>query len=128
LTPLHDSIRERKERQVESTRFDTFSRELAGSSSRRSAIRTLAAAGLGLGLAGIGLTSAAAGGKKKLGQRCKKSSECKGGLKCKKANSENGCFAKTEERCCKPLGAPCNDGCDCCGVGVICNGGYCDAT
>jgi hypothetical protein len=113
---------------MDSTRFDSFSRQFATTSSRRSAMRTFAAGGLGLGLASLGLKSASAGGKKNLGARCKKSNECKGGLKCKKANSENGCFAKTEERCCKPLGAPCNDGCDCCGVSVICNGGYCDAT
>jgi hypothetical protein len=128
LTPQDKTLNERMEIAMESTRFDAISRELAGTSSRRSAMRTLAAAGFGLGLAGVGLKSAAAGGKKKLGARCEKSNECKGGLKCKKANSEKGCYAKTEERCCKPLGAPCNTGCDCCGVGVICNGGYCDAT
>jgi hypothetical protein len=111
---------------MDSTRFDILSRKLAATSSRRGAIRTMAAAGLGLGLARIGLESAEAKKKKNLGARCKKSNECKGGLKCKKSNSQNGCYAKTEERCCKPVGSPCNDGCDCCGVDVICNGGYCD--
>jgi hypothetical protein len=91
-------------------------------------MRTIVAGGLGLGLARLGLGAASADGKKKLGARCQKSSECKGGLKCKKANSENGCYDKTEERCCVKLGGSCNDGCDCCGVGVICNGGVCDAT
>jgi hypothetical protein len=113
---------------MESRRFDALSRQLVAASSRRGAMRTIAAGGLGLGLARIGLKPAAAGGKKKLGARCEKSNECKGALKCKKANSENGCYAKTEERCCKPIGSPCNDPCDCCGVAVICNGGYCDAT
>lgn len=114
---------------MDSTRFDALSRQLAATSSRRGAIRTMAAGGLSLSLARIGFGTASADDKKKkLGARCKKSSECKGALKCKKSNSENGCFAKTEERCCKPIGAPCNDGCDCCGVSVICNGGYCDAT
>jgi hypothetical protein len=88
-------------------------------------MRTLAAGGLGLGLVRIGLKPASAGAKKKLGARCKKSKECKGDLKCKNSNSQNGCYATTEERCCKPIGADCNDGCECCGVDVICNGGYC---
>jgi hypothetical protein len=113
---------------MDSTRFDSIAREMASTSTRRSAMRTIAAAGFGLGLAGIGLTSASAAkkGKKKVGARCKKSKECKGGLQCKKSNSQNSCYAKTEERCCKPVGAKCNDGCECCGVDVICNGGYCD--
>ncbi len=111
---------------MDSTRFDGFTRDLAGTATRRQTLRTLAAAGLGLGIAGIGLKGAEAAKSKKLGARCKKSKECQGGLQCKKSNSQNGCYAKTEERCCKPVGAQCDDGCECCGVDVICNGGYCD--
>jgi hypothetical protein len=107
-------------------RFDGMTRRLSETGSRREMVRTLAAGGLGLGLAGLGLHQAKAGGGKNLGARCKKSNECKGGYQCKKANSQNSCFAKTEKRCCKPIGAKCNDGCECCGVDVICNGGYCD--
>jgi hypothetical protein len=127
-TPLDERLMERKEIPLDIRRFDAVSRQLGVASSRRGAMRALAAGGLGLGLARIGLQSASAGGKKRLGARCQKSSECKGALKCKKSNSEHGCFVKTKERCCKPLGAPCTDGCDCCDVAVICNGGYCDAT
>src|SRR3954449_6377393 len=111
-------------RVMESTRFDSLSRHLGSTSTRRGTFRGIAAAGLGLGLAGIGIKSAAA--KKKLNARCKKSDECGGGLKCQKSNSQNSCYAKTEKRCCKPVGSDCSDGCDCCGVDVICNGGYCD--
>ena len=111
---------------MDSTRLDRIARELAGPATRRQTLRTLTAAGLGLGIAGLGLASTEAAKSKKLGSRCKKSSECSGSLQCKKANSQNGCYAKSEERCCKPVGAKCDDGCECCGVDVICNGGYCD--
>ncbi|MEZ4564214.1 MAG: hypothetical protein R2853_15910 [Thermomicrobiales bacterium] len=117
---------------MDSTHFDGIARDLAGSATRRQALRTLAAAGLGLGLARTGLkrTEAARrkgkGKKKGVTERCKKSEQCGGGLSCKPANSQNSCFAATEKRCCKPVGAKCDDGCECCGVDVICNGGYCD--
>ena len=102
--------------------------ELSVANNRRDALKALAAMGTGLTVAHLGRQTTLAGGKKHLSARCKKSSECSGSLICKKANSENGCFAKTETRCCVKLGGHCNDGCDCCGVGVICNGGFCDAT
>lgn len=111
---------------MDSTRFDVIAREFSTTSTRRQALRTLGAAGLGLGIASIGLKGAEAAKSKKVGARCKKSQECQGGLQCKKANSQNSCYAKSEERCCKPVGAKCNDGCECCGIDVICNGGYCD--
>jgi hypothetical protein len=99
---------------------------MASSTSRREALRSFAAVGLGLGLTRIGFDAAsAAGKKKKLGTRCKKKAECAGGLQCKTSNSQNGCYAESEKRCCKPVGANCNDGCECCGVDVICNGGFC---
>ena len=116
---------------MDSTRFDGITRDLAGSATRRQTLRTLAAAGLGLGIARLGLSSTeAAKGKGKgktkgVTERCKKSDQCGGGLSCKPANSQNSCFAATEKRCCKPVGAKCDDGCECCGIDVICNGGYC---
>jgi hypothetical protein len=114
---------------MDSTRFDGLTRELASPTTRRQTLRTLAAAGLGLGIARMGLTATeAAKGKKKKGvtERCKQSDQCGGNLSCKLANSQNSCFADTEKRCCKPVGAKCDNGCECCGVDVICNGGYCD--
>ena len=112
---------------MDSNRFDSLARGLSATDTRRGVVRALAAAGFGLGLAriGLGAESASAKKKKKLGARCKKSNECKGGLQCKKSNSQNSCYAQTEERCCKPIGAKCDDGCECCGIDVICNGGFC---
>ena len=116
---------------MDSTHFDGITRDLAGTSTRRQTLRTLAAAGLGLGLARLGLSSTDAakgkGKKKKKGvtEICKKSDQCGSGLICKLANSQNSCSAETEKRCCKPVGARCDDGCECCGIDVICNGGYC---
>src|ERR1044072_8365279 len=86
---------------MESTRFDGLSRQLASTSTRRGTFRGLAAAGLGLGVASIGSKSAAA--KKKVQARCRKSDECGGGLRCKKANSQN-FYPKTEKRCCIEVG------------------------
>ena len=111
-------------------------------SSRRNAMWTIAAGGLGLGAATLGLEDALAGrhhhkrkkNKKKgkdtvvVRQLCKKTYQCQGDLVCQVANSENGCGQEVGKHCCVPLGGSCDDGCDCCGVGVICNGGYCDAT
>ena len=123
----------RKGHLVDSTRFDIIARDLAGTATRRQTLRTLAAAGLGLGVARLGLASTEAargkqgkGKKKGVTERCKKSDQCGGGLSCKAANSQNSCFAETEKRCCKPIGAKCDNGCECCGTDVICNGGYCD--
>jgi len=111
---------------MDSTRFDSLSRQMATTSSRRTALRTVAVTGLGLGLARFGLSTADARKKKKKhGSRCSKKDHCGGGLDCKVSNSQNSCFAESEKRCCKPIGAKCNDGCECCGVDVICNGGFC---
>jgi hypothetical protein len=113
---------------MDSTRFDAISRDLAGTTTRRSALRTFAAAGFGLGLAGVGLTSAAAAKKKKrkkgVTERCKKSEQCKGKLVCKVANSQH-YYPESEKRCCLEIGEHCEDGFECCGIDVICNGGYC---
>jgi hypothetical protein len=113
---------------MDNTRFDSLARNLSTTGSRRGAFRTMAAAGLGLGLTRLGFDVAAGKkkkGKKKLDARCKKSDECKGDLLCKNANSQNSCYDQTERRCCKKDGAQCEDSCDCCGVDVICNGGFC---
>ena len=95
----------------------------------REVLKSVAAAGLGLGLARIGLGSASAKGKNKkkkkaVGVRCSKNDQC-GGLQCKVSNSQQSCYPENEKRCCKPIGAKCDDGCECCGIDVICNGGYC---
>ena len=116
---------------MDTMRFDALSRTLSGTTSRRDALRTLAAVGLGLavGQAGLGMAAAKSkkgkGKKKKLGDRCSSKDTCAGGLQCKVANSQNSCYDTSEQRCCKPIGARCDDGCECCGVDVICNGHYC---
>jgi hypothetical protein len=64
-----------------------------------------------------------------LRQPCTKSSQCVGNLLCDVANSQNSCPGQeTGTFCCvqSEVQAPCDDGCDCCGVDVICNGGFCD--
>lgn len=64
-----------------------------------------------------------------LRQPCTKSSQCVGNLLCATANSQNSCPGQESGTfCCvqSEVQAPCDDGCDCCGVDVICNGGYCD--
>jgi hypothetical protein len=115
------------EMSMDSIRFDSLARSLSTSDSRRGAFRALAATGLGLGLTRFRFaeTDAKKKHKKSLGARCKKSDECKGDLLCKNANSQNSCYDQTERRCCKKIGAACDDSCDCCGVDVICNGGFC---
>ena len=113
---------------MESTRFDGMTRALTTTNSRRGALKALTAVGLSFGIARVGSGVATANGKKSLSARCKKSTECKGSLVCQKANAEHGCFATTEKRCCVKLEGHCSDGCDCCGVGVICDGGFCKAT
>ena len=111
---------------MEGTRFDALSRNLSATSSRRAAVRTMTATGLALGLARLGMSKAQAGGGKGVTKRCKKSDECKGNLLCKKANSQH-YYPETEKRCCIKEGQHCEDGFECCGVDVICNGGYCQS-
>jgi hypothetical protein len=118
---------------MDTTRFDAIARHLAEPTARRAALKTLAATGLAVGLTKVGLrpilTDAKKrkkkGPKKPLGERCKKSKTCANGLSCQIANSHVGCFPDSEKRCCKPIGARCDDGCECCGTNVICNGHYC---
>jgi hypothetical protein len=116
---------------IDGIRFDSVTRTLATTGSRRGAFRTMAAAGLGLGLTrlGPGRATAKNKGKKKkkrnLGDRCSKTDQCKGKYLCKLSNSQNSCYDETERRCCVKEGGSCDDSCDCCGVDVICNGGFC---
>jgi hypothetical protein len=112
---------------MEHTRFDAITRTLTTTSTRRDTFRALAAAGLGLGALRLGLDQADAKGKgkKKVTARCHSTDECSGTLQCQKANSQH-TYAKTQKRCCVKEGDPCNDGKDCCGIDVICNGGKCD--
>src|SRR5262245_36315062 len=105
---------ETKETTVEGTRFDAATRNFSAPSSRRSGVRTMAAAGLALGLARLGLSKALAGGGKGVTARCKKSEECKGSLVCKKANSQH-YYETTQKRCCIKEGGRCDDGFECCG-------------
>ena len=116
---------------MDSTRFDVMARGLSATDTRRGMLRALAATGLGLGLGGVALGEALGKGKGKKGRkkvtaRCKKSEECSGKLVCKKANSQN-YYEETKKRCCIEEGDPCDQGYECCGVDVICNGGYCQS-
>jgi len=127
---------------LDSTRFDTLTRALSSAESRRGLVTTLALS-LGLGVTALGLEDALARRhhhkhkkkKKKKGtnskvlrQVCTKNYQCEGDLVCQLANSENGCGQETGKHCCVLEGGSCEDGCDCCGVGVICNGKKCDHT
>jgi len=63
-----------------------------------------------------------------LRQPCTSSSQCIGDLLCATANSQNSCPGQEVGTfCCvqSEVQAKCNTSCDCCGIDVICNGGYC---
>jgi hypothetical protein len=121
-----------------------MARELRSMDTRRGAVKTLAAAFLGLGVAKLGLSEADARKKnrkrknkkqkadntKGLGEFCSKSRQCEGDLICQIANSQNGFPERANDPvCCVPVDvqARCDSGADCCGVDVICNGGYCQS-
>jgi hypothetical protein len=126
---------------MDNTRFDRLTRELLSVDSRRNAVRTLAAASLGLGLLRFGSSRAVAKNKKKknkkknqntrdLRESCSKTYQCKGDLLCQPANSQQSCPGQeTGKFCCveTDVQAKCNDSCDCCGLDVICNGGFCQS-
>jgi hypothetical protein len=117
---------------MDKRRFDWLGTWLATNDSRRMTLRALGAGILASGLSGLGLREATAKHKKKKGkkavtQTCKTSSQCKGSLVCQLANSQNSSFPTTVKRCCKKLGERCDDGGECCGIDVICNGHFCDA-
>jgi hypothetical protein len=66
-----------------------------------------------------------------LQQPCTYDGQCIGDLVCQVANSQNGNPERANQPvCCVPadVHAPCEDGSDCCGVSVICNGGYCQSS
>ena len=117
---------------MDSARFDVMARRLSAADTRRGMFKTMAAAGLGLGLsaAGLGQVIGKGKGKKKGGKmvaaRCKKTDECSGKLVCKKANSQHS-YEETKKRCCIEEGGRRDQGYECCGVAVICNGGYCQS-
>jgi hypothetical protein len=112
---------------MDTKRFDRLGAWLGASDSRRTALRALGAGVLATGLSGLGLRESLAKKKKSLGATCKKTDDCKGKLLCKTANSQNSCYDQSQKRCCKKLGATCNDSCECCGIDVICNGHICDS-
>lgn len=118
---------------MENNRFDIIARQLSTVGSRRRAIMSMAAGGLGLGMARLGMQNADAKNKNKKkkkgnGGRCKKSDQCKGSLVCQVALATDDCYPAAEKRCCVKEGGFCNDGCECCGVGAICNGHVCQST
>jgi hypothetical protein len=121
-----------EETTMESNRFDLIARQVSTTGTRRRAIMTLAAGGLGIGLAKLGLADSEAKNKKKKkkgnGATCKKSDQCKGSLVCQVALATDDCYPTAEKRCCVKEGGFCNDGCECCGVGAICNGHVCQST
>jgi hypothetical protein len=116
---------------METRRFDRLSVWLGASDSRRATLRALGAGVLASGVSGLGLGQALAkkgkNKKKSLGATCKKTDQCKGQLLCKTANSQQSCYPTSQKRCCKKEGAECDDSCDCCGIDVICNGGFCQS-
>jgi hypothetical protein len=131
---------------MDGTGFDSLTRNLTTTGSRRGAFRTMAAAGLGLGLTRLDLSEALAKKKRRkkrkkkvntsppplpppptqtLGQTCSETSQCIGNLLCQVSNSQQSCYPDNVHRCCVADGLPCDNSCDCCGLDVICNGGYC---
>jgi hypothetical protein len=137
---------------MDSARFDKLTRELLAANSRRDVVKTVAA-GLGVGLAWLGLheeLSKAKGKKGKgkgkgkknrkkrrrnknvdtkgLREPCTETAECKGDLLCDVAYSQMSCPGQeTGKFCCVQTDVQkrCEDGCECCGLDVICNGGFC---
>jgi hypothetical protein len=86
--------------------FDGITRDLAANSSRRGAVRALAASALAMGLSRLGLADVAAGCKQ-VGQKCAKDKECCRGLACKGKKCACG---RGTQKCGK----------DCCGRGEKC--------
>src|SRR5687767_6258536 len=131
---------------MDGSAFDRLVRRIGEEGSRRGLLRSAFAATVaGLGAASVldADDAEAKSCKKKckkkyknidtdtigLRQPCTKSSQCVGNLLCEVANSQNSCPGQeTGTFCCvqSEVQAPCDDGCDCCGVDVICNGGFCD--
>jgi hypothetical protein len=120
---------------METTRFDEIASTLAETSTRRGALRFLAAAAFGLGsVAVLGHEESAArrrrGGKKKnrkatsgsvkaARQICTPGRDtCSGGLQCDAPTTRHTCSSTVEgidAWCCLPAGSECHTECDCCG-------------
>src|SRR5688500_18298365 len=109
---------------MDSTRFDSLTRRLGDSSSRRQVCRVLAGGSLGVALTRVGLGRALAAKCRQVQQQCTDNGQCCGRLVCRKANSQHGCGGG--KKCCVKLGGQCDSGCDCCGIDVICNGHVCE--
>ena len=108
---------------MDNSRFEQVTRRLSNDSTRRNFCKVAGAGALGVAMARLGLGGAVAACKK-VTIKCDENSECCGALVCRRANSQN-YYPKTVKRCCRPIGDNCNQGIDCCGVDVICNGGIC---
>jgi hypothetical protein len=126
---------------MDTTRFDTLTSSLAATSTRRGALRFLAATAFGLSsLAVLGGEESVArrrGGKKKkggrgkggrggsrgasksLGQICSPGRDtCAAGLQCSSPTTRHSCSSTVEgiaNLCCLPPGSVCSTECDCCG-------------
>lgn len=138
---------------MEGSHFDSLARALSEVRSRRSLGGLFAALTVVGSLSTLSLHEVAAGGKHKhhhkkpkkhkrrkkrpnttdtlvLGQGCTETKQCQGDLVCQVANSQNGFPERANQPvCCVPVDvhAKCDTGADCCGVSVICNGGYCQS-
>lgn len=99
---------------MDPTQFDDLTKMLASSTSRRQALKTIAATTLGglLGLGGIG-TAFAKSKCKPAGTKCTHDKQCCAGLVC-----QNGTCATP----CTPAGSPCSGSSPCCGSSTCCYG------
>ena len=113
---------------MDASRFDRWTRSLAGHRTRRSALRAAAAAGavaLGLGAVradGTGPAPVAAGGCAGFGCPCSDSSTCVSGLVCCGNSCQTSGYC---EMACAGTGSPCPTSC---GQGAACTGccgGFC---
>jgi hypothetical protein len=112
---------------MDGTHFDSLTRRLSTSSTRRRFWLAVGGGTLGLAFAQVGPVQARDLPRcfgKKTGERCSGRTFCCGGNVCDYANAQH-YYETTEKRCCKPTGAPCQKHRDCCGLDVLCDGGYC---
>ena len=102
---------------MDEQRFDRFARAVAGSGSRRGALRALAGGVMGVGLAAVGLRRAAAeGGCRERFEVCSSRGQCceaAAGITCRTLSQDCG-NRTTPRRCCGLRGARCSGNCDCC--------------
>ena len=107
---------------MEGTRFDILMRRLAATGSRRGAVRTLAAAGLGLEL----LQAQGGEARNKRRRRCRRLlAFCKPNAK-RKCCNDLVCRTRGDAyQCRKGLGDPCQTSNECAGI-LLCLSGTCD--